>query len=115
MMARQWSLFNCVKDEAFAWASKRLDLILTPWNRPRNVENMERFSDMLAKMSDIMQRQTAILTSAAQQPMHAQPLLGAPSKVAPGTLSESQMARLLALAGLEWNEQDKVPPIGWNS
>ena len=103
MIGRGWKSYSYVKDEAFAWASKRLDCILKPWSKPRNVENMNQFGQILEKMAEILHQQIRVLANAATAAGPVPALLTMPVKQAPGTLSENQMAKLLALSGLEWD------------
>ena len=70
------------------------------------------FADVLTNMTVVLQQQTSILARlAATQRTVAPSLTSSETKAAPGTLSENQMAKLLALSGLEWNEQDELPTV----
>ena len=56
LMARRWKSYNHAKDEAFAWASKRLDAMLKPWIKQPNVEKMGNFNGAMNKLVQAMQQ-----------------------------------------------------------
>ena len=100
-----------IKDNSFAWALNILDQKLTLRKKPKNVASMGAFSDATQKISAVMQQQTESLARAANA-LHVVPtLLKAPTKAALGTFSENHTAKSLALVGLKWTDQDKVPTI----
>ena len=85
--------------------------MLKPWKKQPNVEKMGNFEGVMNKLAEAMQQQSKILAQGNRANPTAPLMLPTPTKAVPGALSEHQMAKLLACAGLEWTEQDKLPTI----
>ena len=97
MLGMKWKSCSYVEDEAFSWTSKRLGIMIQPWRNPRNVENMNQFSNVLTKITEALYQQTIIVSKASMSPTVAPSLITTLAKHAPGALSKNQIAKLLAL------------------
>ena len=65
MLGMKWKSYSCVKDEAFFCASKRLNTMFQPQNKPRNVDNMSQFASALTKIAEALNQKKKILKKAA--------------------------------------------------
>jgi hypothetical protein len=115
---QNWRLFTFKTNEGFKWASKRLDVITSPWAKvsstapegpsPPNSQWMNQLLQILSQQSTIM----ASLSLPTNRTGPAGPPTFNTAKPT-NTFSENQMARLLGWCGLKWTEQHLLPPL-WN-
>jgi len=117
-LQQQWRLFTFKTDEGFKWASKRLDIITSPWQKTANASqaiHVPASNQWMNQLLQILSQQSTIMSSLAM-PIPNGGIAGVQShNTSSPTImfTESQMARLLGWCGLKWTEQHLLLPL-WN-